>query len=100
MTLTQPKTLSPFILPSPGMPEGLFRIILQYFLIATIAVNGINIIWITATLATLLGPSGLCLNRQPRSTIGAEGRIREVFEMATGTGEVHLMAGTTLFAEF
>ncbi len=82
------------------MPEGLFRIIFQYFLIATIAVNGINIIRIIATLATLLSPSGLCLNRQPRSAIGAEGRIWEVFEMATGTGEVPLKVGTTLFAEF
>ncbi len=82
------------------MPEGLFRIILQYFLIAAIAVNGINIILITATLATLLSPPGLSMNRQPRSTIGAEGRIRKVFDMATGTGEVHLEAGTTLFAEF
>ena len=82
------------------MLKGLFQVILHYLLIAIKAVSDINIVLIAATLATLLGPSGLSLNRQPRSTLGAVGRIRKVNEMATGTGEVHVEVGTTLFAKF
>ena len=64
------------------------------------AVSGINIVKIAATLAALLGPLGLSLNRQPRSTLGAVVRIRKVITMATGTGEVHVKVGTTLFTKF
>ena len=79
-------------MPFRAMIKGLFQIILHYLLIATIAVNGINIVEISATLATLLGPPGLSLNRQPRPTLGAKGRIWQVLEMATRTGVFNVEA--------
>jgi hypothetical protein len=87
-------------MPFPAELKGLFQVILHYLLIATIAVSDINIVWIAATLATLLCPSGLSLNRQPRSTLGAVGHVWKVIAMAAGTGEVHVEVGTTLFAKF
>lgn len=82
------------------MPIGLFHIILHYLLVATKAINGINIIDISTTLATLLGTPWLSLQRQPRPTLGAKCRIRNVLEMATGTCEDNVEIGTTLFAKF
>lgn len=79
---------------------GLFKKILHYLLVTTIAINGINIVGISTTLATLLGTSGLSLHRQSRPTLGAKCRIRNVLEMATGTCEVNVETGTTLFAKF
>jgi len=82
------------------MAMGLFHIILHYLLVATIAINGINIVGISTTLATLLGTPGLSLHRQPRPTLGAKCRIRNILEMATGTCEVNVETGTTLFTKF
>jgi small-conductance mechanosensitive channel len=57
-------------MPFSRMLEGLFRDFLEDFLIAIIAVSGINVIEITTTLAALLGPHGLSLDRESRTTLG------------------------------
>jgi hypothetical protein len=76
----------------PAVIKGLLQVILRYLLVAIIAVTDINIVQIAATLATLLGSPRLPLYRQPRSTLGAVGRIRKVLEMATRAGEVDVEA--------
>ena len=89
-----------FIVPFPVFPKALFLKILRYPLIATIAVNGIDIVEITTTLAPFLGTLWLSLNGQPCPTLGTVGRIREILEMATGASIARTEAGTTVFTEF
>jgi hypothetical protein len=86
--------------PFPVFPKALFPEILHYLLIATIAVNGIDIVEITTTLAPLLGTLWFSLNGQPRPTLGTVGRIREILEMAPGASIARTEVRTTLFTEF
>jgi hypothetical protein len=78
----------------------LFRVILNYLLIATIAVSGINIVEIATTLAPFLGTPWFFLSGEPHPALGAVGGIRKVLQMAPGTDEADVEAGSALFTEF
>jgi len=80
--------------------EVLFRVILHYLLIAAIAVSGINIVGIAATLAPFLGAPWFFLNGEPHPALGAVSRIRKVLQMTTRTGEANVEVGPALFTEF